>query len=152
MKIAFESELSPDVRQRIELGVDLHNVAATQLPDFYVPAFTLREPGGEVRGGLIGEIWGGWMHISYLWVDAPLRRRGWARKLVRAAERYAASRGVHDIHLETHSFQARPLYEALGYEVFATLDDFPPGHQKHFLRKTITTEGHRGAPRKRKPL
>ena len=25
----------------------------------------------------------------------------------------------------------------LGYEVFATLDDFPPGHQKFFLRKTL---------------
>ena len=142
MKIAFEPALSGDVRQRVELGVDLHNVAVTQLPDFYAVAFLLREDDGELRGGLLGEIWGGWLHIGYLWVDAPLRHQGWATKLVRAAEQYAVSRGAHDVHLETFSFQARPLYEKLGYEVFATLDDFPPGHKKFFLRKKLTTEGH----------
>lgn len=151
MKIVHESELSPEVRNRIELGVDLHNIAVTGIDAFAVPNFTLREPSGEVRGGLIGEIWGGWMHVSYLWVDTPLRRRGWARKLMQAAERFAIARGVHDINLETHSFQARPFYESLGYEVFATLDDFPTGHQKHFLRKKITTEGRRGAQRRKSP-
>jgi len=149
MKIVHEPELSPASRNRIELGVDLHNIAVTGIDAFATPNFTLREPSGEVRGGLIGEIWGGWMHVSYLWVDTALRHRGWARKLLQAAERYAAARGVHDVSLETFSFQARPLYEAQGYEVFATLEDFPPGHQKHFLRKKITTEGRRGTQRKR---
>ena len=148
MKIAFEPELSADVRQRVELGVDLHNVAVTQLPDFYAVALLLRDDDGTVRGGLLGDIWGGWMHVSYLWVDAPLRHRGWASKLVRAAEKYAVTHGAHDVHLETFSFQARPLYEKLGYTVFATLDDFPPGHQKFFLRKKLTTEGHRASRRK----
>jgi ribosomal protein S18 acetylase RimI-like enzyme len=148
MKIVFEPELSPDVRQRVELGVDLHNVAVTQLPDFYVVAFLLREESGEVRGGLLGDLWGGWLHVSFLWVDAPLRHRGWASKLVRAAERHAVARGAHDVHLETFSFQARPLYEKLGYTVFATLDDFPPGHQKYFLRKRLATERHGGTRRK----
>lgn len=151
MKIVHEPELSPAVRTRIELGVDLHNIAATGIDAFATPHFTLREASGEVRGGLIGEIWGGWMHVSYLWVDTAVRHRGWARKLLQAAERYAVAHGVHDVALETHSFQARPFYEAMGYEVFATLEDFPPGHQKHFLRKKITTEGRRGTPRK-KPL
>jgi len=148
MKIAFEPELSADVRQRVELGVDLHNVAVTQLPDFYAVALLLREENGEVRGGLLGDIWGGWLHISFLWVDAPLRHQGWASRLVRAAERHAVAHGAHDVHLETFSFQARPLYEELGYTVFATLDDFPPGHQKFFLKKTLTTERHRGSRRR----
>ena len=137
MKIVFEPELSSDVRQRIVQGVDLHNVAATQLPDFHAVAFLLREPSGEVRGGLLGDVWGGWLHVTFLWVDTPLRHAGWASKLVRAAERYAVARGAHDAQLETFSFQARPLYETLGYEVFATLDDFPPGHQKFFLKKKL---------------
>ncbi len=147
MKIAFESERSADVRHRVELGVDLHNIAVTQLPDFYDVTFLLREDTGELRGGLFGEIWGGWLHISHLWIDAPLRHRQWASKLVRAAERYAVARGAHDAHLETFSFQARPLYEKLGYTVFGTLDDCPPGHQKFFLRKRLTTERQRGARR-----
>lgn len=151
MRIVLEPELSPGIRHRVELGVALHNIAVTGLDTFATPSFMLREPSGEVRGGLIGEIWGGWMHVSYLWVDTPLRRRGWARKLMQAAERYAAGYGVHDVHLETHSFQARPFYEALGYEVFATLEDFPPGHAKYFLRKRLTKAGRGGSRRKTSP-
>jgi endonuclease/exonuclease/phosphatase (EEP) superfamily protein YafD len=37
----------------------------------------------------------------------------------------------------TFSFQARPFYEKFGYEVFATLEDYPPGHRKYFLRKAL---------------
>jgi len=35
------------------------------------------------------------------------------------------------------SFCAVYLREKLGYEVFGTLDDFPPGHAKFFLRKRL---------------
>ena len=137
MRIVFEAEPSAEARQRIELGVDLHNVAATQLPEFHTLAFVLRDASGEVRGGLLGDLWGGWLHVSYLWVDTPLRHAGWATKLLRAAERHAVARGARHAQLETFSFQARPLYEKLGYEVFAILDDFPPGHQKFFLKKQL---------------
>jgi hypothetical protein len=39
--------------------------------------------------------------------------------------------------LETYSFQARPFYERLGYEVFTTIDEYPPGHAKFFLKKAL---------------
>jgi len=39
--------------------------------------------------------------------------------------------------LETHSYEARPFYEKLGYEVFAALEDYPPGHTKFYLRKQL---------------
>lgn len=145
MKIAFAAELPAEARQRIELGVDLHNVAATQIPDFHLVTFVLRDTDGEVRGGLLGDVWGGWLHVTHLWVDTPLRHRGWATKLLRRAERHGRERGATDVQLETFSFQARPFYERLGYVVFATLDDCPPGHQKFFLRKRLT-----GAPRTRR--
>ncbi len=54
-----------------------------------------------------------------------------------AAEDYARMRGCHSAYLDTHTWQARPFYEKRGYEVFATLDDFPPGHKKFFLRKKL---------------
>ncbi|MGE5138902.1 MAG: GNAT family N-acetyltransferase [Rudaea sp.] len=53
------------------------------------------------------------------------------------AEAYARSRGAVGATLETFSFQARPFYESLGYEVFGSLDGFPPGHVKFFLRKAL---------------
>lgn len=138
LTIAFEPEPSSATREQIELGLAFHNIATTRLSEYHAIALVLRDASGEVRGGLLGELWGGWLHVSYLWVDAPLRRAGWGTKLLRAAERHAVARGAHDAHLETFSFQARPLYEALGYEVFATLDDCPPGHQKFFLRKALS--------------
>ena len=139
-RIVFEPDPSADTRHWVELGVDLHNVAATQRADAYPLAFTLRDADGALLGGVLGEVWAGWLHITNLWVSEPLRHRGWAHKLVRAAERFAVARGAHDAYLETFSFQARPLYEQLGYAVFATLEDCPPGHAKYFLRKRLSAD------------
>src|SRR5215831_15581057 len=47
------------------------------------------------------------------------------------------SRGAVGATVETYSFQARPFCERLGYEVFGTLDGYPPGHIKFFLRKAF---------------
>jgi len=148
IRIVFEQEPPPSERYFIERGVDQHNVGVTNQPDYYPLAFVLKNEVGEVLGGLIGDVWGGWLHVAYLSVARPFRQRGWARRLMQHAERYAISRGAHDAYLETFSFQARPFYEKLGYEVFGQLDDFPPGHTKYFLRKTLA---HRRAPRARRP-
>jgi hypothetical protein len=53
------------------------------------------------------------------------------------AEVHARSRGAVAATLETYSFQARPFYERLGYEVFGTLDGCPLGHVKFFLKKAL---------------
>jgi hypothetical protein len=54
------------------------------------------------------------------------------------AEAYALSRGAVGATLETYSFQARPFYERLGYEVFSTLGGYPRGHIKFFLKKAFS--------------
>jgi GNAT superfamily N-acetyltransferase len=88
-------------------------------------------------GGLLGNIWGGWLHVTHLWVAAPVRNRGNGTRLLRAAEQYAVERGCFASTLETASFEARPFYEKYGYEVFAALEDYPPGHTKFYLRKRL---------------
>jgi len=60
--------------------------------------------------------------------------------LLQAAERYAIERGCLAATLETHSSEARPFYEKLGYQVFAALEDYPPGHTKFYLRKQFVAE------------
>lgn len=44
------------------------------------------------------------------------------------------------LYLDTFDFQARPFYERHGYEVFGTLDDYPPGHSRFFLRKDLALQ------------
>jgi ribosomal protein S18 acetylase RimI-like enzyme len=137
MRVEFEPFVAETVRQFIVNGVDGHNIAATGLPDYLPVNFVLRGERGDVLGGLLGQLWGGWLHVTYLWVSATARGAGYGTRLLAEAEAYAHARGAVGATLETHSFQARPFYERLGYEVFGTLDGYPPGHAKFFLKKAL---------------
>ena len=123
--------------QLVRDRLDMYNVGVTGLSGYYPVHFYVKSTRGETLGGLLGAIWGGWLYITYLWVDEAVRGRRWATKLMDQAEAYARERGCHFVSLDTHSFQARPFYEKRGYEVFATLDDYPKGHKKFFLKKTL---------------
>jgi GNAT superfamily N-acetyltransferase len=116
-------------------GVDNHNIAVTGQSAYYPVQYYLRGADDEVLGGLLGDIWGDWLHIKFVWVAPPARGKGHAAAMVGLAEDYARKRGCHGAHLETFSFQARPLYEKLGYTVFGQIDDYPPGHTQFFLKK-----------------
>jgi hypothetical protein len=56
------------------------------------------------------------------------------------AERYAIEKGAEAAFLDTFSFQARPFYEKLGYKVFGTLEDQPPGHTHYWLAKKLVAK------------
>lgn len=94
---------------------------------------------GEVApcGGLHARISFGWMFIALFHLPEPLRGQGLGRVLMGQAEAVARSRGCAGIWLDTFSFQARPFYESLGYRLFATLKDFPPGQSRHYLMKRL---------------
>ena len=114
-----------------------HNLAATGTANYYPVGFFLKNARGEWLGGLMGELWGGWLYVRILWVDPAARSQGNGTRLLKAAEEYAVERGCFAATLETMSFQARPFYEKLGYDVFAALEDYPPGHTKYYLRKQL---------------
>jgi uncharacterized protein (DUF924 family)/GNAT superfamily N-acetyltransferase len=114
-----------------------YNVAATGLSAWYPVGFFLKSASGEWLGGLLGNIWGSWLHVTHLWVASVARRRGNGTRLLQAAEDYAIERGCIGATLETYSFEARPFYEKRGYEVFGSLEHYPPGHSRFFLRKQL---------------
>jgi GNAT superfamily N-acetyltransferase len=97
----------------------------------------LRDPDGKVVGGIDGLAFGGWVCIKIMWVAPALRSEGHGGRLLGRLEEEAVRLGCRNAHVDTYSFEARPFYEKHGYEMFATLDEFPPGHQKHFLRKRL---------------
>lgn len=55
--------------QDIRNGLIEHNAPyLKQLRRFDIAAFRYKE-NGEKRAGIVGEIWGNWLLIQYLWVD-----------------------------------------------------------------------------------
>ncbi|MFN2566641.1 MAG: GNAT family N-acetyltransferase [Gemmatimonadaceae bacterium] len=93
---------------------------------------------GAVIGGLLGQTNIGWLFVAALWVAAPYRGRGVGSALLAEAEREARRRDCIGVYLDTYSFQARPFYERLGYELFGTLPDCPPGGAKYYLYKRLS--------------
>ncbi len=137
LRIDFEPFLDDGLRTFITDGVDHHNIAKTGLAAYFPTHFILRADRGEVMGGLLGLIWGSWLHITILWVADTARGQGHGGRLLEAAEAYALERGCIGVFLDTFSFQARPFYEGHGYRVFGTLADCPPGHESYFLMKRL---------------
>ena len=137
LEIVFDPLPPEQLTRFVTESLASFNVAATGLSAWYPVGFFLKSRSGEWLGGLLGNIWGGWLHVTHLWVASAVRRQRHGTRLMQAAEDYAVERGCIGATLETTSFEARPFYEKRGYEVFATLDDYPPGHSKFFLRKRL---------------
>jgi GNAT superfamily N-acetyltransferase len=96
-----------------------------------------RDPNGRVAGGLVGEVNLGWLFVSALWVDEDIRDTGVGSSLLQKAEDEARQIGCVGVYLDTYSFQARPFYEKLGYQLFGQLADCPPTETKFYLYKRL---------------
>jgi GNAT superfamily N-acetyltransferase len=148
LRIVIEPHAAESYRQIIRDGLGAYNLAVTGSEEYYPVSIFLRDANGEILGGVLGEIWVQWLFVSHLWVSAPLRGHGYGQKLLLAAEDYAMGKGCLNVYLTTFSFQARPFYEKLGYEVFAELNNYPPGHTHYFLKKRLVAgrqaPAHRG--------
>lgn len=90
---------------------------------------------GEVQGGIRAVAFWNYCIIELLWLSENMRGLGIGRKLMEAAESYAAKQGFQYIRTETLSFQARPFYEKLGFNVYGELPDYPEGHTTYCLVK-----------------
>jgi ribosomal protein S18 acetylase RimI-like enzyme len=137
IRLSSEPDAPPEQVARILELIERWNMELTGDHDYRPVAIFLRDDMDWIRGGVTGGIWGGWLHIVALWVDEPLRGRGFGRALVLAAEEEARAAGARHAFLETHSFQAPGLYERLGYTVVGTLEDYPPGERQLIMRKSL---------------
>lgn len=116
-------------------------VAANELvapPEGYQPLAVTARQHERLIGGAAGHTHWGWLFISHLWVDHRHRGVGLGSGLMGSMEDAARRRDVGAAHLDTYDFQALEFYERLGYVVFGKLDDFPVGHTRYFLQKSLT--------------
>jgi len=99
--------------------------------------YVLREPGGEIAGGVIAATHYDWLYIDLMWVREDLRGLGYGHHLLTLAEEEGRRRGAKHAYLDTFSFQAPGFYQKHGYEIFGELEDFPPGHRRYYLKKAL---------------
>ena len=66
--------------------LDFYNVGVTGVSTYYPVHLFLKSERGEFMGGLLGSIWGGWLRISYLWLDEAVRGGRWGPTLLDPAE------------------------------------------------------------------
>lgn len=137
IRLVIEPHASEALKDFVREGLALHNVAAIGVAEYYPVCLFLKNEHGEMLGGLLGTIWARCLHIAFLWVAPLLQRQGYGTTLMHAAESLARERACTIVYLDTFSFQAPAFYAKLGYETIAVLQDFPPGHQKHFLKKSL---------------
>lgn len=88
-----------------------------QFHDFSPDLFLVAEADGRIVGSVIGG-WDGWRgHIARLAAEPTLRRKGIARRLVKAIESRLRARGARRIYalVDRRSSPAIPFWEAAGY-------------------------------------
>lgn len=136
-RITYEPTPSEADMQAIGKALNAYNEAKAGPLNHERMFFTVRNADGALVGGLIGSTYWGWLFVSVLFVDEACRGSGVGGDLLAQAEALAIERGATHAYLDTFSFQAEPFYASRGYEVFGRLDDFPQGHGRAWMRKTL---------------
>jgi GNAT superfamily N-acetyltransferase len=137
--VQIDAEVLPADEAIVVHGLLAFNEARLGRADERPVKFVARDSAGVVVGGILGHTRWRWLYIAKLWVDDGARGQGLGTRLLAAAEDLARSRGCTDVSLDTFDYQARPFYEKLGYELFGTLEGYPPGSRQYYLRKRLGT-------------
>jgi len=134
-------EADIDAAAFIEAGLlkSLREDLTQSLNDGFVLA--AKDESGAIVGGLIASTSYGWALIKVLWVSKKVRQRGLGGSLMERGEQKAKELGCHAAWLDTSNPKAKDFYLKLGYEVFGELanseEQFPPEHQRWFMRKGL---------------
>ncbi|MCA9885871.1 MAG: GNAT family N-acetyltransferase [Anaerolineae bacterium] len=100
-------------------------------------AIFLRDEAGTVQGGLFGNLFWDWFDLRFVWIDDAYRGQGYARRLFEVLDAELQRRHTIGIVADTTDFQALDFYKTIGFEVFGTLADRPPGHTSYLIQKSL---------------
>lgn len=97
----------------------------------------VEDDSGELMAGLVGETFGNWLEIEYLFVKEDLRGQGIGSQLLQQAESEAKKRNCRFAFVNTYQFQAPAFYQKHGYKEVFTLKDYPCTGQRHYYQKDL---------------
>ncbi|CAH0530315.1 GNAT family N-acetyltransferase [Vibrio hippocampi] len=137
--IEFSSgELDSQLQQQLSAGFD-HHSQFQQAPSYEKQQLNwmLQDSQGKLIAALTSHLLWDWLYIDELWVDDACRGKGMGKKLMQHAEQYARKEKLAGLWLWTQSWQAPTFYQSLGFVEFSRFDNFPKGHYRIGLRKTL---------------
>lgn len=136
-RVAVETGRIGAAKKAIGKGLTDYNLAKTGSYKYSEFIVTVRDAKGAVRGGFLMELYYESAFLRWAWVDEKLRGKALGRTLMKLAEDESRARGMKNLWLDTFSFQARPFYEKLGYELFGTLELGRPELKRFWLTKDL---------------
>lgn len=137
VRVSVEPHAPREDVETVIHGLRQFNAGFIGEPDMQAVQIFLRDQHNAVVGGLLGHSVYRWMFVAKLWVSETVRRRGLGSALLDAAEAEARARDCLGMYLDTFEYQARPFYEKHGFELFGTLDGYPPGYRQFYLAKRL---------------
>src|SRR4051794_3214662 len=129
-----------DAELDARLGEELtrYNEAVSGVLDQRELTVQVRDPHGELVGGLSGWSWGTCAGVGMFWIREDARRSGWGSRLLAAAEREARARGCEQMVLSSFTFQAPDFYRRQGYTETGRTEGLPvAGLSDVHFRKTL---------------
>jgi len=140
----------PKAASNLEVVIDTPGDATYQVLDHELVAFNrshadwntqtftalVRDANDRLLAGARAIVRFGAVEIRGLWVDGSLRGKGVGRTVVMAVENHSAVLGARMALLDTYDFQARPFYEKLGYQCFATFE-YPNGTKRFYMSRSL---------------
>lgn len=137
MKIKITDEIKKQDEEIIYQGLLEYNLAKIEDKHPKDLGVYLQDEVGKKVAGLIGNTYGNWLFIKYLWVSEDLRGHSIGSNILNQAEQTAIERGCKYSFLDTFSFQAPEFYKKHGYKEVFKLENYPVTGKRYYFTKTL---------------
>lgn len=101
-------------------------------------AWVFRGKDGSIIAGVAGYCHWHWAYVGQVWVHEDQRGQRLAAQLLRHLETWAHQQKLAGIYIDTFDERVKKMYENLGYHCFGQIPNFPPGHQRYFLLRSLS--------------
>ena len=116
-KITFVDELSLNVQEKMEKGLEEYELSHGIDVNFTPFAFILYDEHSEVIGVLDAFSSYSSIHIKDLWIDKAHRGKGYGKKMIMELENHFKGKGLNNINTVSCAFQAPDFYKKCGFKV-----------------------------------